>query len=189
MTRSEGRRGTNGDDVTGNRRDSDGALNDAGDSSRVLVHVHHAMTGTFPLRVADVCFTDDAVVIPEYAYLTPLFGIAGGKGQAAADTAREHIENGGLAALRQYANSTTELTYADVDSIRLHDGGRIGRPKLSIHPASGAPYGYRLHAPVDVDALASALESIGTTHDIDVLHTAGVGFSPRASLHRFLVGR
>lgn len=147
------------------------------------------MAGTFPLRVADLCFTDDAVIIPEYAYLTPLFGIVRGRGQTAADTARERLANDGLQDLREYANTTETVPYRDLRMVRVHDGGAVGRPRVAIHPEQGPPLAYRVHAPVDVPALTEALTALGQDHGFTVSSRSGLGFSPVDSIRRFVAGR
>jgi hypothetical protein len=39
-------------------------------------------------------------------------------------------------------------------AVRLFDS-RLSRPKVAVETATGPPYAYRVHAPVDVDALAA----------------------------------
>jgi hypothetical protein len=155
----------------------------------VHVHVHRVMAGTFPLRLADLLFTDDALVVPEYAYLTPLFGLARGRVAAAGDTAAERYREGGVAALRDHAERTRRVPYTDLRCVRLYDGGRVGRPKVAVDVEAGPPLAYRVHAPADVDRLANALGALGDRRGFAVDHRAGLGFDPRASLRRFLADR
>jgi hypothetical protein len=158
------------------------------DRAAVHVHVHLAMTGSFPLRVADLLFTDGAVVIPEYAHLTPLFGIARGRASDAGETARERYRERALAGLVEMSERTHRLPYDTVDRIRLYRGS-ITRPKIAVVTAEGPPYAYRIHAPVEVDDLASALEALGDRRGFAVERHAGSGFSPANSLRRFLADR
>ncbi|WP_267640737.1 hypothetical protein [Haloarchaeobius amylolyticus] len=155
----------------------------------VHAHVHHCMTGTTPLRIADVLFTDDAVEIGEYATVTPMFGIVtGGHRERAAEMAARCAEAGPTAVL-DAAERHVSIPYAEVETIRLYEGGRFGRPKLAIDTGEGPPYGYRIHAPVEVAALRDVLTDLGEEKGFDVELVAGVGFSPRESLRRFLVDR
>lgn len=155
----------------------------------VHVHVHSVMGGTFPLRVADLVFTDSALVIPEYQYLTPLFGIARGETQEVTEEAADRYRRDGLPALVSFAERTHRVTYDRVDRVRLYDGGAFGRPKVVADVVSGPPYAYRVHAPVDLDALAGALESLGARREFAVERSPGLGFDPMANARRFLADR
>jgi hypothetical protein len=165
------------------RRDRSG-----GGGAAVHVHVHRAVTGAFPLRVADVLFTDDEVVIPEYEYLTPLFGIARSGVDTAGERARERFYDAGLPGLVDTAECVHRLPYDDVESIRVYHS-RVARPKLAVLTGSGPPHAYRVHAPVDVDSLTDALASLGDRRGFAVEQRAGIGYSPVASLRRFVAGR
>lgn len=157
------------------------------DPGAVHVHVHMAMTGSFPLRVADLLFADRAVVVPEYEYLTPLSLVGGGAGSAG-ETARERYREDGVDGLVAMAERTHTLPYDEVDTVRVFDG-RFARPKVAVEVASGPPYAYRIHAPVEVGPLAEALRSLGGRRGFDVEHHATSGLRPRASLRRFLADR
>jgi len=147
------------------------------------------MGGAFPLRMADLLFTDDQVLIPEYYYLTPLFGIARGKTHDVAETAVERFQTEGPAGLVDMAKRTHHIDYEDVERVRIYNGRGIGRPKVAIDVADGPAYAYRVHAPVDVDRLASALSSLGGRRGFDVQYHAKVGFSPLRSIRRFVADR
>lgn len=154
----------------------------------VHVHVHMAMTGSFPLRVADLLFTDAAVVIPEYAYLTPLFGIARGKARDAGESARERYREGGLSGLVEHSERTHRIPYDAVEAVRLSTGS-VTRPKVAVDPADGPPYAYRIHAPVEPDDLADALRSLGDRRGFGVQHRSDSGLALRNSLRRFRADR
>jgi len=154
----------------------------------VHVHVHLAVTGAFPLRVADVLFTDDGVVIPEYEYLTPLFGVAQSGVGTAGERARDRFHEGGPAGLVDLAERVHRLPYDDVTAVRIYQSS-VGRPKIAVVTESGPPYAYRVHAPVDAESLAAALGSLGDRRGFDVEQHAGIGYSPVASLRRFVAGR
>lgn len=154
----------------------------------VHVHVHLAVTGAFPLQVADLLFADDQLLVPEYEYVTPLFGLARGALADAGDRARTRHEDGGVPALLELAERTQRIPYADVERVRVHES-RVGRPKVAVDVADGPPLGYRVHAPVAVDALATALASLGQRRGFSVAERETLGFSPTNSLRRFVAGR
>jgi len=156
--------------------------------SAVHVHVHRVATGSFPLRVADILFTDRELVIPEYAYLTPLFGIARGQVTAAGDRASERYREAGFDGLATLAEHTHRVEYDRVERVRLYDAPGT-RPKIAVDVAEGQPYAYRIHAPVEVENLARALESLGDRRGFAIERPSGSGFSPRNSLWRFLSAR
>jgi hypothetical protein len=154
----------------------------------VHVHIHLAVTGAFPLRVADVLFTGEAVVIPEYEHLTPLFGIARSGVRDASHTARERYRADGVRGLVESAERVHRLPYEDVAAVWLFDS-RLARPKVAVETGTGPPYAYRVHAPVEVDALAGALGSLGERRGFAVDRRAAVGYDPVESVRRFLADR
>lgn len=155
----------------------------------VHVHVHLAMTGTFPLRVADLFFTDGGVLVPEYEYLTPLFGIVGRQVPEVSTQARKCYRQHGVGGLIEEAERVHRIPYEEVDCVRFYDESGAGRPKLAVDVVSGPPYAYRIHAPVDDDALAGALRSLGERRGFEVRTASTLGFSPLNSLRRFLADR
>lgn len=154
----------------------------------VHVYVHRVMAGAFPLRVADLLFTDDALVVPEYRYLTPLSGILRGRHEVGATAAKRYRETG-FGGLMEMAKRTHRIAYADVELVRIYDGRFVGRPKVAIDVTAGPPYAYRVHAPVDVTALTDALADLGRRRGFRVEHHGTLGFDPRTSLRRFLIDR
>jgi len=147
------------------------------------------MGGAFPLRVADLLFTDETLLVPEYRYLTPLFGIARGGGQSVADTAVERFRAEGVAGLLELADRTHRIGYDDVEGVRLYNGRSFGRPKLAVDVASGPPYAYRIHAPVEISRLRRALTGLGARRGFEVTYHPTLGFSPLRSVRRFLADR
>lgn len=154
----------------------------------VHVHVHLVVAGSFPLRVADLLFTNDELVVPEYEHLTPLFGLARSGMERASETARQRYRQDGVAGLVDAAEQVHRLPYEDLAAVRLYDS-RIGRPKIAIDPNEGVPYAYRVHAPVQIEALTEALRSLGERRGFDVERRSKIGFRPGNSLRRFLAGR
>lgn len=176
---------------TGDRSDG----NSTGDRSAeetettVGVRVHFTMTGTTPLRLADLFFTDDGLTIVEYGRITPLVGLAiGSPEQRAAEMARTYAE-GGLSAVADAGERTIDLAYDEVDRVVLHDGGRLARERIAIRVREGPPYAYRIHAPIDLEPLESGLARFPPTANLAVERRRGSGFSPIESLRRFRRGR
>jgi len=157
--------------------------------SDVHVHVHLVIAGTFPLRVADLLFADDRLIVPEYEFLTPLFGLARGQTTVAGRVARKRYANDGVDGLIEAAERTHRVAYDEVDGVWIYDGGVLGRPKIAVVVSEGPPYAYRIHAPVDIDELTDALTSLGTRRGFDVDRSDSLGFSPTNSLQRFLADR
>ncbi|MFT4891436.1 MAG: hypothetical protein ACI9YT_002368 [Halobacteriales archaeon] len=154
----------------------------------VHVHVHLAVTGSFPLRVADLLFAGDELLVPEYEHLTPLFGLAGNGMSRASEAARERYREDGVAGLVDMAERVHRVPYDEIEAVRIYDS-RIGRPKIAVRPDEGAPYAYRVHAPVDVQALTDALRSLGERRGFAVERRSKIGFHPGNALRRFLAGR
>ncbi|WP_435348913.1 hypothetical protein [Haloarchaeobius sp. HRN-SO-5] len=162
---------------------------ESSDAAHVHVHVHLVMAGAFPLRMADLLFTDDELLIPEYHYLTPLLGIARRETHQVAERAVDRYTEDGAAGLVEMAERTHSIGYADLERVRVYDGGPVGRPKLGIDVVEGPPYAYRAHVPVDVPALTDALGSLGRRRGFAVERKDTLGFDPVASLRRFVVDR
>jgi len=156
--------------------------------SAVHVHVHLAVAGSFPLRACDLLFADDRLHVVEYAHLTPLLGLARGRLPDAGDRARERYRDDGAAGLFELATQTHTVDYESIEQVRTYDS-RLARPKLAVDVRDGPPYAYRIHAPVDVEALSAALESLGDRRGFAVEAQSGVGYSPTTSLRRFLADR
>lgn len=155
----------------------------------IHVHVHYAMAGTFPLRVANVLFTDRRVLVPEYAYLTPLFGIAMGGGKTAAESARHAFATRGVAGLLDTAEAVRDIPYGDLTGVRVYDPPWLGRPKIALDTRTGPPYAYRIHASVDPKSLAEALSGLSSRRGFDVSYERSLGLHPLASLRRFRADR
>ncbi len=154
----------------------------------VEVHVHLVMTGTFPLRVADLLFTTTELLIPEYEYITPLFGILRSSVDNASKQAKKRYRDGGVVALLELAEETHRFSYEAVKCIRVYQSG-IARPKVAVVVDDAPTYAYRIHAPVDLDSLTDALQSLGRRRNFSVERHDRIGFSPVNSLRRFFDGR
>jgi hypothetical protein len=151
----------------------------------VHTHVHFGMTGSFPLRLAELFFADDGLYIVEYGYITPLFGLSIRKHRREAKAMEAVFEHHGLDEVLVQGDSVTWLNYATVDQVILYDGGRLGRPKIAVYPESGPSHAYRLHDCEDFTELALDTEEVCTRYEITVDRRTGVGFSPGESLRRF----
>ncbi|WP_435157526.1 hypothetical protein [Haladaptatus sp. DFWS20] len=154
--------------------------------NNAYAYVNFGMTGTIPLRMADLVFTRDCLVIAVYGRITPLFGLARGTPKRSAAAMRRRYEEDGIDGVLVAADEVHRIEYDDVDRIELYDGGRIAREKIAVHTGDEPPYAYRIHAPIDIPALADALSPVlGESVEIQT----GMGFNPRMSIARFSVGR
>lgn len=151
----------------------------------VEAHVPFGMTGSFPLRLAEVFFADDGLYIAEYSYVTPFVGLTTGKHRREAGAMGTVFDRYGLDAVLVEADSVVWHSYDNVERVVVHEGGRLGRPKLSVYPVEGPSHAYRFH---DRTAWAEALpdvEAATDDHGIRLDRREGLGFSPRESLRRF----
>jgi hypothetical protein len=148
-------------------------------------HVHFGMAGSFPLRLAELFFADDGLHIAEYAYITPLFGLGTRKHRRESRGMQAIYDHHGLDEVLLQADSVTWLAYDTVEQVRIHDGGRLGRPKLTVWTDEDS-YAYRIHGEGSADELAADIETCADDHDFTVEAVAGVGFSPIENIRRFL---
>lgn len=151
----------------------------------VHTHVHFGMTGSFPLRLAELFFADDGLYIVEYGYITPLFGLGAHKHRREAGAMAAVYDHHGLDEVLLQGDSFTWLNYAAIDQVVLYDGGRIGRPKIAVYSENGPSHAYRLHDIEVFEELEADIEEICTRYEITVDRRTGVGFSPGESLRRF----
>ncbi|MFC6732345.1 MULTISPECIES: hypothetical protein [unclassified Haladaptatus] len=150
----------------------------------VECHVHFGMTGSFPLRLAELFFADDGLYVAEYAYITPMFGLGTKKHHREAGAMQAIYDHHGLDEVLLQADAVTWHNYENVVSITVYDGGRVGRPKLTIETASGKGHAYRLHDVSNLPSLVADLQSVGDHHGFTVTEKDGVGYSLRESVSR-----
>ena len=150
----------------------------------VFVHVHFGMTGSFPLRLAEVFFASDGLHIVEYSYLTPLFGLGTRKHHREAGAMQTIYDVHGIDEVLLQGDSVTWLDYGAVERVVLHDGGRIGRPKLTIETDEQS-YAYRLHGDESPEEISTEIERCADRNGFAVETVSGVGYSPRESIRRF----
>jgi hypothetical protein len=151
----------------------------------VEAHVPFGMTGSFPLRLAEVFFAEDGLYIAEYSYVTPFVGLTTGKHRREAKAMGAIYEEYGLDAVMVQADSVVWHSYDNVERVVVHEGGWLGRPKLSVYPAEGPSHAYRFH---DRTAWAEALPNVEAAADRNGLsldRREGLGFTPRESVRRF----
>jgi hypothetical protein len=151
----------------------------------VFIHVHFGMTGSFPLRLAELFFADDGLHIAEYAYITPLFGLGTRKHRRESRGMQAIYDHHGLDEVLLQADSVTWLAYDTVERVTIHDGGRLGRPKLTVFTDKSS-YAYRIHGEQSAGELAADIEACTDRHDFGVEAVPGVGFSPVENVRRFL---
>jgi hypothetical protein len=148
-------------------------------------HIHYGMAGSFPLRLVDVFFADDGLHIAEYAYITPLFGLGTRKHRRESRGMQTIYEHHGLDEVLLQADSVTWLAYDAVERVRVHDGGRLGRPKLTVSTDEDS-YACRIHSDENPEELAADIEACADRHGFRVETISGVGFSPIENARRFL---
>ena len=152
----------------------------------VRTHVHFGMTGSFPLKLAELFFADDGLYVAEYAYITPMFGLGMRKHQREARGMAAIYRIHGLDEVLLQADGVVWHSYENLRQVLLYEGGILGRPKIAVHPENGRVQAYRLHdEDVAFDDLVADLEACGERAGFAVERRAGVGYSPRASLRRF----
>ncbi|MFC5970913.1 hypothetical protein ACFPYI_06165 [Halomarina salina] len=151
---------------------------------QVDAHVHFGMTGTFPLRLADLFFTDDGAYVAEYGYVTPMFGLGTKKHRREATGMARIYAVHGIDEVLLQANVVNWVSADHLDRVVVHDGGRFGRQKITLTLADGDSFAYRLHDE-DTDQSLDAVEAWTGRNDVGFERRAGVGFSPTASLRRF----
>lgn len=150
----------------------------------VEAHVHFGMTGSFPLRIAELFFASDGLHIVEYAYITPLFGLGTRKHKREAKTMRSIYDVHGLDEVLLHGDSVIWLNYDTLDRIAVHDGGWVGRPKITIS-TDGPTYAYRLHGEPDTESLVADIDNSAERHGFSVELVSGVGFAPSENIRQF----
>jgi hypothetical protein len=151
----------------------------------VALHVHFGMTGSFPLRLADLFFADDGLHIAEYGYITPLFGLGTRKHRREASGMQTIYDYHGLDEVLLQADSVTWLAYDTIERVVIHDGGYLGRLKLTVY-TDNRSYAYRLHDAESQKDLADDIETCADQHGFTTKTVSGVGLSPVESVRRFL---
>lgn len=151
----------------------------------VDAHVHFGMAGSFPLRLGDLFFADDGLHIVEYSYITPMFGLGTRRHRREAEAMDRIYDVHGLDEVLLQGDKVVWLSYDDIDRVVVHDGGWIGRAKLTVYAADGASWAYRLHDTDDLGSLRADVEAAGDRYGFDVERRSGVGFSPRENVRRF----
>lgn len=151
----------------------------------VRAHLHFGMTGSFPLRLGDLFLADDGLYVVEYGYVTPFIGLTARKHRREAAGMARLVEDHGLDAALLEADRVVWHDHDDVDRIVVHDGGRLGRPKVAIYPRTGPSHAFRFHDRVAFEDGLADLVAAADEHGVAVDERSGLGFTPRESLRRF----
>lgn len=152
----------------------------------VRVHVHFGMTGSFPLRLADLFFADDGVHVAEYAYITPMFGLGTRKHRREAAAMQRIYDVHGVDEVLLQADRVTWHSYENIERVVLYEGGLVGRPKVALYPHRGQSQAYRFHDDLDTESVARDLTAIAADHEFSFDHVRGLGFDPIESVRRFV---
>lgn len=151
----------------------------------VEAHFHFGMTGSFPLRLGDLFFSDDGLYIVEYGYITPFIGLTAKKHRREAAGMRGLLDRHGIDASLLVADRVVWHAYDDLDRVVVHEGGWFGRPKVTVYPSSGPSHAYRFHDRPVFEEGRAELEAVAGRHGFRVEERSGLGFTPWESLVRF----
>jgi hypothetical protein len=143
-------------------------------TDELRVHLHYTMRGSYPLRLIDVLFCTERAYFVEYDYLTPVDLLFGSPDHRAAAFASQVAEEGVPAAL-ETAEQVETQSYDALDSVDIHSGGRIGRPKITARPLTGGSTTVRVHGQFDAEPFTQALRSTVDGHDVTVRRRDGIG--------------
>jgi len=152
-------------------------------TDEVQVHLHCTMWGTAPLRLADVLFRSDHLLIVVYDYLTPL-DIAMRSPSQRARAFVDRIENEGVSAALAAAEDVTELSYEALETLRVYDGGWFGREAVSIQSKNNDSRIVRVHGAVELDGFVDAVRSLLASHDVTVERRDGIAYEFNGLLGR-----
>ena len=141
------------------------------------------MRGIVPLRLVDLLFCPQQLLVVEYGYLTPL-DLTIGAPSRRADAFIESINSEGLAAALDAAECVTELAYDDVETLRVYDGGWIGREAVAIEASTGRTQVVRVHGPFDIDRFVDAVRSVLSSYAVSVERRDGVALEFNGLLGR-----
>ncbi|GCF15140.1 hypothetical protein Harman_30750 [Haloarcula mannanilytica] len=144
-------------------------------TDELRVHLHYTMRGSYPLRLLDVLFCTERAYFVEYDYLTPVDLVFGSPDQRAAAFASRVVEEGVPAAI-ETAEAVETQPYDTLDGIDIHSGGRVGRPKITARPRTGAATTVRVHGQFDTEPFTQALQSTVEGHGVTVRQRDGIGF-------------
>lgn len=151
----------------------------------VLAHVHFLMTGSFPLRVADLFFADDGLYIAEYTFITPFFGLMMRKQHREERAMKAIYDRWGLDAVLVQADFVIWHSYDNIDHIDINTGGRFVRPKITIYPKGGRSHAYRVHDRDQWENARETIVSIGADEDVPIEEKGGLGIHPGENIRRF----
>lgn len=151
----------------------------------VETHVHFGMTGSFPLRIAELFFTETGLYIAEYSYITPLFGLGTRKHRKDANAMEVLFERFGIDAVLLHADRVIWLSYESISQLVIYSGGKYGRPKVTVFEGDGQSYAYRLLGERDFDGLTEEISNRGQDHAFDVVVKNALGFNPQRNIRRF----
>lgn len=151
----------------------------------IQAHFHFGMTGSFPLRLGDLFFTDDGLYVVEYGYVTPFIGLTARKHRREAAGMAALVDHHGVDGAILEGDRVVWHAYDDLDRVVIHEGGRFGRPKVAVYPGTGPSHAFRFHDRVAFEEGRAELDRVADRHGIDVEVRSGLGFTPVESLRRF----
>ena len=141
----------------------------------VVHHLNFGMTGSFPLRLADVFFCEDGIYIVEYGNITPIFGLASKRHRREADVMQTIYEYHGVDEVLLQADFVAWINYENVDQIRVYEGGRFGRAKIGIDTTDAKSYTYRIHDEFTPEELQTVIENLASKNEFETNYSSGYG--------------
>jgi hypothetical protein len=141
----------------------------------VIHHLNFGMAGSFPLRLADIFLCKDGLYITEYGNITPLFGLVTRRHKREANVMQTIYEYHGIDEILLQSDLVMWINYANLEQVRIHDGGRFGRPKITVSTEDKASYAYRIHGEVSLRELQTSMKEITDQNEFDVNFVAGYG--------------
>jgi hypothetical protein len=143
----------------------------------VTYHINFGMAGSFPLYLADMFFCEDGLYITEYGNITPLFGLATQRHSREANVMQTIYDYHGIDEIILQSDFIVWINYENIDQIQIHDGGRLGRPKVTVLTDDGEQYGYRIHGETPAQEMYSSINEISNISEFTVDSISGYGLT------------
>lgn len=149
-------------------------------------HIHFGMTGSFPLRLAEIFFVEDGLYIAEYSKITPFFGLMSKQPGKDAMAMQSIYERDGIDGVLLAADRLLWFNHEMIDKVKLVSGGWLGYPKVTVYAEDSKSYAYRIHGTVgSFDEMADGVIEWANETDVDTMIGGGLGISIHENIVRF----